>query len=257
MSTIDVVTAADFAQAVGRFLQQPGIRGNLDLLTRRLPDAADIYVVGGALRNIIIDRVHGKAPLTRDVDVFIGGLDRGFDLAAILRDQKVAPTDLKGIRWYPASSPLAYDICLLPDFLVIDAYRLDPNLVNLLRSVDFTINAIVYDIRRRKLFEMGCTAAVRQRRIDFNCRLIPDKRLIAYRIFLMAHKTGFELARPVFQFVKQQLELESVSEVRRIVRAKTERATAAAVMALYDELGRCPSFEAYLARRFRPRGSSA
>lgn len=251
MAIIARLTDARFVQAVARFFQDPEIRDNLAFLAHRLPDSAEIFVAGGALRNIIIEVLHGKSPPTRDIDLFIGGLDRSFSLPKILEGQAAEPTDLKGMRWYPATSGMVYDLCLLPDFLVIEAYHLDPTLKNLLDSVDFTINAIVYDLRRQKLIEKGCTAAVRQRLIDFNSRLIPDKRLIAYRILLMAHKTGFDLALPVFQFVKQRLELETLNDLKRLLRAKTGGATAAAVMGEYDDLCRYPTHEAYLAARRR------
>ena len=60
-------------------------------------------------------------------------------LAAILGDQRVEPTDLKGIRWHPVSSDLAYDLCLLPDFLVIDIFQLEPTVENLLAGIAFQI----------------------------------------------------------------------------------------------------------------------
>ena len=235
----------DLSQAVERFRERPDIRGSLELLSRRLPGAAEIYVAGGAPRNVVIAAVHGEAPPTRDIDIFIGGLDRGFSLADALHDQPTKPTDLKGLRWQPAGSDLAYDLSLLPDFFVIDAYRLDPTLENFLQSIDFTINAIVYDVRHGTLTERGCTAAVRARVIDFNGRRIPDKGLMAYRILLMAHKTGFRLGEPVFDFVRYGLELDTVRHLKGLLRAKVGKATAADIMAAYDDLCRHRSFEAY------------
>ncbi|MBR9985802.1 MAG: hypothetical protein KFF68_07825 [Desulfosarcina sp.] len=166
--------------AVERFFKRPEIYGNLAFLNNRLPGSADIVVAGGAIRNVIIDVVHGDAPPTRDVDLFIGGLDPGFCLSDTFEDQAVEPVALKGLRWYPVSSGLAYDLCLLPDFLVIDTCHLEPTMDNLLNGIDFTVNAILYDYRRNTLIEKGCTAAVTDRMIDLNSSFIPDKRLIAY-----------------------------------------------------------------------------
>lgn len=237
----------DLRQAVERFLERPAIRGNLELLSRRLPGAAEIYVAGGAPRNVVIAAVHGEAPPTRDIDIFIGGLERGFSLSDALHDQPTKPTDLKGLRWQPAGSDLAYDLSLLPDFFVIAAYRLDPTLDNLLHSIDFTINAIVYDVRQGTLREAGCTAAVRARTIAFNSPLRPDKVLLAYRALLMAHKTGFHLAEPVFDFVRYRLEVDAMRRLKGLLRAKVGKATAADIMAAYDALCRHRSYEAYRA----------
>lgn len=227
------------------FFARPDVHGNLALLGERLPADAAIYAAGGALRNLLIAAMHGSAPPTRDIDLFIGGLRRDFDLAGALADQQAIPTDLKGLRWHPAGSDLVYDLSLLPDFLVIAAYGLDPTPGNLLDCIDFTINAILYDVHRRTLVERGCTAAVRNRVIDFNGRRIPDKGLMAYRILLMAHKTGFRLAEPVFDFVRHRLELETVRCLKGLLRAKVGKTTAAGIMAAYDALCRHRSYGDY------------
>jgi hypothetical protein len=165
----------------------------------------------------------------------------------MLRDQEARPTDLKGMRWHPAGSHLAYDLCLLPDFLGIAAYRLEPTMANLLASIDFTINAILFDVDRQTIAEQGCTAAVRDRVIDFNSRRMPDKGLIAYRALLMAHKTGFQFAAPVFDFLRNRLEVSVLRQVKGYLQAKLGKAAGAAVMDAYDALCHHHSYQAYRA----------
>lgn len=251
MTGIDTVEDQTLIQAVWRFFERPDVSGNLKLLSTRLPGSAEIFVAGGAVRDILIKALHGSAPATRDIDIFIGGLDRGFSLRGALSDQRVEPTDLKGIRWHPALSDLPYDLCLLPDFLVIDIFHLEPTVENLLAGIDFTINAIVYDYRRQRLIEKGCTAAVKTKVIDFNCDLMPDKGLIAYRIFLMSHRTGFPLALPVFNFVRKRLALETLTHLKGLLRAKLGKTAATAILADYNRICRYGSHAAYLADRNR------
>ena len=166
----------------------------------------------------------------------------------MLDDQITRPTDLKGLRWQPESSAYAHDLCLLPDFLVIHTYRLDPTMENLLAGIDFTINAIIYDYRRRTLVEYGCLAAIRDRIIDFNSRLIPDKSLIAYRILLMAHKTGFRLSEMVFQYLTQRLDVETLVRLKRSLRAKQGKREAIAIMRELDRFCKHGSYAVYLKR---------
>lgn len=245
------VTEKAIVPVVERFFQRPEIRGNLEFLSSRLPASARIFIAGGSIRNLIIEVVHGQAPPTRDIDLFIGGLDRDFSLSGVLRDQRAEPMDLKGLRWYPVSSALAYDLCLLADFVVIAAGHLEPTVENLLSGIDFTVNAVIYDFHRKLLFENGCTAAVRDRLIDFNSRFIPDKQLIAYRILLMAYKTGFNLSRPVFRYVRTQLDVATVIQLKGLFRAKVGKAMATAIMGEYNVLCRHPSYDAYLTDRNR------
>jgi len=237
----------DMKKAVARFLARSDIRGNLELLRRRLPDAAQLYVAGGAPRNVIIAALHGIAPPTRDIDIFIGGVDRVFSLSRMLKDQPTKPTDLQGIRWQPAGSDLAYDLSLLPDFFVIATYHLEPTLDNFLRSIDFTINAIAFDVHRQVLHDAGCAAAVRSRVIAFNSPWVPDKVLMAYRILLMHYKTGFRLDERVFSFLRYRLELEMVRRLKGLLRAKTGKTAAADIMAGYDGLCRYRTYDEYRA----------
>lgn len=250
MPIIATISDDRLSRPVEQFFQRPDIHANLSLLARCLPASAQILVAGGALRNIVIDIIHGSAPPTRDIDIFIGGLDPAFSLAAVLGDQRIEPSDLKGLHWYPASSDLVYDMCLLPDFLVIAIGHLDPTLENFLTGIDFTVNAILYDFKQRALFERGCTAAVSGRMLDFNSRIIPDKRLMAYRILLTAHKTGFSLSKPVFQFVRNRLELETLTYVKRLLRAKIGKIGEANVMETYECLCRFRSHDAYLSNLY-------
>jgi hypothetical protein len=254
MTGITTVEDKTLIQAVRRFFERPDVSGNLKLLRTRLPGSAEIFVAGGAVRDILIGVLHGSAPAPRDIDIFIGGLDRGFSLPGALRDQRVEPTDLKGMRWHPALSGLPYDLCLLPDFLMIDIFHREPTVEKLLAGIDFTINAIIYDYRRQMLIEKGCTAAVSAKVIDFNCDLMPDKGLIAYRILRMSHRTGFSLALPVFNFVRKRLELETLTYLKGLLRAKLGKAAATAILADYDRLCRYASHEAYLADRNRGSG---
>jgi hypothetical protein len=234
-------------QAIERFFEQTDIRRNLAFLRERLPPEARIVVAGGAVRNVIIAAFYGSAPPTRDIDLFIGGLERHFSLAAMLKDQAARPTDLKGMRWHPAGSDLVYDLCLLHDFLGIAAYRLEPTMSNLLAGIDFTINAILFDVDRRSVVERGCTAAIQAGEIDFNSRRIPDKGLLAYRALLMAHKTGFRLSPSVFDYLRNRLEVGVLRQVKGYLQAKLGKAAAAVVMGGYDALCRHHSYQAYRA----------
>ncbi|BBO73504.1 hypothetical protein DSCW_09210 [Desulfosarcina widdelii] len=245
MYLASLLTDPKFVQPVERFFHHADIRGALNLLQDRLPASARILVVGGALRNLFIEVLHGRAPVTRDIDIFVDGLDSGFPLGSLLQDQQFERTDLKGVRWYPRGLDLAYDIGVLADFLVIRHGHLEPIPENLLTGIDFSMNAILYDPQHQRLMERGCTAAIRDRMIDFNSRIIPDKRLMAYRILLMGHKTGFIFSEPVFQYVRNRLALETLTELKRLFTTKIGKTKAAIIMESYTRLCRFHSYENY------------
>ncbi len=247
MATIDVLTNKTFVRPVVNFFQRSDIQANLDLLGGRLPSSAQIFIAGGAIRNLVIDILHGNPPPTRDIDIFIGGLPEDYVLSGLLSDQQAELTDLRGVRWYPHSSQLVFDLSRLSDFLVIRRDHLAPTLENLLAGIDFSMNAIVYDPFHARLMERGCITAVYQRLIDFNSLLIPDKRLIAYRIMLMGHKTGFIYSRKVFRYMRTQLELDALTQVKNLFTSKYGKSMAASILNTYTALCRWDSYEDYLA----------
>ena len=64
----------DFEPIILNFFSRNDIAGPLDYLKHCIPAGARIFVAGGAIRNLLIKTIHGAAPETRDIDLFIGDL---------------------------------------------------------------------------------------------------------------------------------------------------------------------------------------
>lgn len=118
--------------------------------------------------------------------------------------------EIGGLRWYPDNSPYTFDICLLSDFVLIAKYRLAPLWQSLLICIDFTMNAVIYDFIRKSLYERNCISDIRRSLLEFNTRRMAGKLLLAYRILLIRHKTGFALSPQVFSFIKTQIDLNTL-----------------------------------------------
>ena len=104
------------------------------------PIPVKVGIVGGSIRNLIIELAFGNAPQTADIDIFIGRLPDDYVITGLLEGEVFEKTDLGGVRWHPKSSDVAFDLCLLPKFVLIQKYRLQPTLENLLNCIDFTPN---------------------------------------------------------------------------------------------------------------------
>ncbi len=244
----NTVHTAQAISAIANFIDSDDITPHLDRLRRALPKDAKIYIAGGALRNVIMTLVHGQAPPTRDVDLFIGAIAKDFPLAERLSAAALEHTELGGLRWRPQSSAYVFDICLLPHFHIIAKFRLAPTLQNFMTAIDFTVNAIVFDIDTRNLFERGCRHAILQRMIDFNTTYMISKTMLAYRIVLIRHKTGFRLARPTFIFLKHQIDFEGLNALRTLFGAKQGKTMAATLMADYDRICAFNYYSDYIAQ---------
>ena len=232
----NTVDTPQVISAIAAFLDEGQVAPHLDRLRRALPNDAKIYIAGGALRNIIMTLVRGQAPPTRDLDLFIGAVAKDYPLAKRLAAATLERTELGGLRWRPESSSYVYDICLLPNFHIIAKYRLAPTLSNFLATIDFTVNAVTFDINTHRFVERGCRSAIAHRLIDFNTTYMINKAILAYRIVLIRHKTGFRLTRPTFTFLKHQIDFNGLNTLRTMFIAKQGKAMAAGLIADYDRI---------------------
>ncbi|MEN8808943.1 MAG: hypothetical protein ABF291_15810 [Desulfobacterales bacterium] len=242
----EVINHKSVAAVVGTYLQRSDIRTNLELLCRCLPPTAEMFVAGGAIRNLVIEMIHGGAPPTYDIDLFIGGVAGDESLIDRLSALDVRPTELGGWRWHPPGSALAFDFCLLPNFIIIAKYRLAPTLANLLASIDLSVNAVIYDIFNKKLYENRCIDSIKQKIIDFNTRRLVNRLLLVYRILLIHHKIGFRLSEQIFAFLKLQNILETLNALKPLLVNKQGKAKTRAILAEYDRICRFHSYTDYL-----------
>jgi len=222
--------------AVKQFISRPDTSAVINRLCDNLPKGAVLYLVGGAIRNLIIRLVFGSAPQTGDIDLFISGLPDDFSLTGLLEGEVFDKTDLGGVRWHPKSSDVTFDLCLLPKFVLVQKYRLQPTLENLLNCIDFTINAIVFDVAAGKLYERKCTEAIENRCMDFNTYRFYTKQLLAYRILLIRRKTGFMLSEKIFSYMKHQISLSDLSDLKALFKQKLGKNKASVLMSDYDNL---------------------
>lgn len=231
--------------AVSAHFRSPDIAAHLADLAACLPSTARLLVVGGAIRNCIMGCIHGAAPPTRDIDVFIDGLAADFPLASELTGKQTTATDLGGIRWQPESSAYAWDLCLLPSFVIIRQYGLPPDRETLLSNIDFNVNAAVYEPSVQRLDERGCIAAIRRRELDFNTERRADTLLSIYRILLIGHKTGFALAKRLHTFIRCAAEMETLIRLRRLLTAKQGKTMTEVLMADYNRIAATADYAAY------------
>jgi len=232
--------------AVDSFFSRPEIASRLEYLRACFPQEARFLVTGGAIRNLIIELIHGSAPATRDIDVFIAEVDKNFPLAERMAVENIGPTELGGWSWQPAGCRYAFDLCLLPNFVIIAKYDLAPSLENLLKSVDFTVNAVAYDVAGRRIFERHCISDISRRVIEFNTRRMASKLLHAYRILLVRHKTGFRLSERVFSFVRGQLDVDTLRSLKQLLSSKQGEQTTRMILSEYDRICRCADYGEYL-----------
>lgn len=234
------------------FFRRPELEVPLRLLRRELPRRAEVYVLGGALRNILIGEIHGEQPPIGDIDLFLNNLDPAYPLDRLFATERHEMAELGGIRWYPPRNPFRFDVCMISDFIGIKTFGLAPGIQTLLDTTDFSVNAITYNVATHEIMERKSIDSIRERMIHFNSERIVNRTMLAYRIFAVRHKINFLLAEPVFGFIKRHLDLDTQVQFKACLSEKLSPEMNEAVLADYRRITGYPNYEVYLAGE-RPR----
>ena len=230
---------------IEEFISQQAIRSALEYLTEVLPDDSDIYLVGGAVRNLIIEVFHGSRPPIDDIDLFIGGIPGKIQWTKIIPEKDVIATDLGGVRWKPAGLAIDIDLCLLKDFIIIKKYGLAAGIESLINTLDFTMNTVVFNINSFKLIERKAFEHIQNRLMSFNTNKIYTKTAITYRVLLLKFKTDFNLSEDVFNFVKKGIDFDTLNVVKHIIMKRFGKSIMRSILDDYDHICSFSRFEEY------------
>lgn len=239
----------DLETRLHRFLSQPSVNAAIGELYRRLPSSAAVYLVGGAIRNLAIEGFHGYQPEIRDLDLFINRVDTDTVLSERFPADRFEVTDLGGIRWRPEGCDYDLDLCLMKNFVVLVKLQLSPTLSHLLETLDFTMNTLVYDLKQKRLYERNALADIQRRVLEFNTRVFYTRLATCYRALLLRHKTDFVFSEAVFQFLRREVDVDTIIEVRRLFRGRHGKAMAEALLEDYDRLCTSHDYDDYLRRQ--------
>lgn len=237
-------------QWIKRFLSQDDLCIPLDHLRRNLPDSARLLVIGGALRNLILENIGGKAPRTEDIDVIIADSPLNFHFRNTLKNQRFRRTELRGVRWFPPDSGYSFDLSFLSDFVTLRYFSMESTVENLLSVIDFNVNAVIYDTKNEVLIEKNIFQALSGRVMDFNTTRIVDTLLIAYRLLILRNKLNFFLSERTFHFLRNAVDVNTLISLKSVLNGKLGKERAEAILKDYDAICSFTRYETYC-RSFR------
>ncbi len=116
---------------------------------------------------------------------------------------------------------------------------------NLLATIDFTVNALLFDVKNSRFYEKGALEAIREKVVGFNAKKTYDKGLLAYRLLLIRHKIGFYLSREAFGFLRTAVDLDTVLWIKKTLKGKVDRRLCREVLADYDRICMSANYEEY------------
>ena len=232
-------------QKIIEFVSVEDISKPLNFLNAVLPQEASLLIIGGALRNFIIKQFYGDAPPTKDIDMVIGGLGEEFSVEKILTGEKFKNTDFGGVRWYPKGSVFSFDLSLLDNFLPIKKFHLEPDIDNLIGTIDFNVNALIFEVKENRFYEKDAIKGIKEKIIGFNAQKTYDKGLLAYRLLLIRHKIGFYPSREAFRFLRLSVDLDMMLWIKKILECKVGKELCEIILADYDRICMCKNYDDY------------
>lgn len=176
--------AGNASRTVTDWLQNDDeIKELIELLLDRFPDAKGIFLVGGALRDQLLNP---PRPL-KDVDVVFDGIP----LERLQEIEGTKPNFFAGMTL--EFQGLSVDMWGLQDTYHIRKFHEPSTIAAFMKGAPFNLDKIAYDLRSETLYDEGCLAGIETRQIVYAPANAYLESIQALRCVLLRWKTGFAL----------------------------------------------------------------
>ena len=212
-----------------------GVGRDLSLLRSNFPKDWSVYIMGGLLRNLLLEELRRLPINTADVDLVVSGANSSNELRHNVRDYCIRQNEFGGAKCQISRSGVIFDVWRIEDHVGMSSRAKPHTVEQLLKHNLLDVDAILLDAQTEYLYDYGCVAAIQRGRVSLLGPEGISKEFAtaqAAHITLIAFKTRFELAEDAVQFIQDVCErAKAVSEVLRIVHRKAP-----------DEYGRIEKF---------------
>lgn len=186
---------------INNLLLEKRCRGLLLYLESILPKHIKFYIVGGSIRDAIINFHFSKITIPNDIDIVV-------DCLSIDKHIKYFPgiierTPLGGYRWKHPTSQYYVDLWTLSSTFFIANNQIKPSIENYLLGSDFNINKISYDYRCKVLIDAGAIKGIKDKTIRYTPKWPQGNKLHyhAARAINLKNKTKFNIDRSVIEMI--------------------------------------------------------
>jgi len=197
-----------------------GDKGNdLSLFLSIFPTDWRVYIMGGLLRNLMIEEFRGFRVRSDDVDLVVNGADSKEELVASVRRYCIRQNDFGGAKCQIRPDGIVFDVWRIEDHVTMSATPRPHTVEQLLRHNLLDVDAILLDLQTDYLYDYGCQAAIQRRQISLMGKEGISNDFAAAQaahIVLTAVKTGFELSSDALQLVREIC--ESANAKRDVIR---------------------------------------
>jgi hypothetical protein len=171
---------------------------------------AQIYVVAGALRDVIAMHFEGEGDKTpRDFDIVIGRLCRE-EFDEVL--QSLGLRNRHGGYFLPAEGSPNWDVWRLEETIGLRKTGAPCSIENVLRTFNLDCNAVAMNLRTGLVLDGGAIEAVRHREVDFVYRAIRHSEdTFAAKALLLDLRLKYVMSGELNRFVTAHLHLPTLA----------------------------------------------
>jgi hypothetical protein len=197
------------------------------------------YIMGGLLRDLLLERVLRIGAKPSDIDIVIFGAESVQDIRTKLGAAILSTNAFGGVKCRLRPTGLVFDLWRVEDHTNMAHAPRPHTIEQLLRHNLLDIDAILWDPKTDRLYDCGCLKAITVERIGLQSPEGISETVVAAQIvhvLTVAHKTSFPLADDVRSFVVAASRRCPAAEVENILDRKIPHAAAQLKMFWQDIL---------------------
>jgi hypothetical protein len=212
------------------------------------PPEWSTFVMGGLLRDLLLERVLGWGAKPADIDIVIFGASSIHEIQSKLGNTSLSTNAFGGAKCRLRPNGLIFDLWRVEDHTNMARASKPHTIEQLLRHNLLDIDAILWDPKTDRLHDCGCLKAITAERIGLEGREGISEQVVAAQIahvLAVAYKTNFPLSAEVRSFVSKASQRCAPADVERILERKVPHAAAPIEMFWKDILSggtqECPA----------------
>jgi hypothetical protein len=233
-------------------------------LTALLPRPWRVFVMGGFLRDLLLDGLPKDVSKPIDVDLVVSGAQSVDEIRNALGNVNQSTNAFGGVKCQLRPNGLVFDLWRIEDHSNMALASKHPTIEQLLRHNLLDVDAILWEPITDCLHECGCLDAIAAGRIGLMGREGISRAFIAAQAahaLVVAYKTNFELSEGVCDFIVTSSQRSAAGEIDRILERKVPYAAVQVEAFLKDILSGgvqgCPASTRTPVPQTRPKRSSS
>lgn len=189
----------------------------------QFPRAHDTYVVGGVVRDLLLEHLRKIDKPIGDIDLVIKGVASKEELHSLLHGFDFRANRMGGIKFRVRPKGLLFDVWRIEDHVNLSSSGPPYTIERLLHHFLLDIDAVVWDPQTGNLYDYGCLHATQAGQIDLvgpegiSPALAPVQ---AAHIILIKYGTGFSLSASARDLVRKAWWSKEQEEVLAVLREK-------------------------------------